>query len=81
MKELSSGKKATPPVNFKTTAVPDVPPGRNGKHKQIVTQILFDVNQVPEGIVLKVPLAELAESKEEFVRLNRATRKPGRCQR
>lgn len=53
MKELSSGKKATPPVNFKTTAVPDVPPGRNGKHKQIVTQILFDVNQVPEGLCLR----------------------------
>ena len=72
-------KKVSPPMNFKTMAVPDVPQGRNGKHKQIVTQILSDLDQVPEGIALKVPLAELAESKEKVrSALNRATRKASR---
>ena len=67
------------PMNFKTMAVPDVPQGRNGKHKQIVTQILSDLDQVRGGIALKVPLAELAESKERVrSALSRATRKAGR---
>ena len=64
------------PMNFKTMGVPDVPQGRNGKHKLIVTQILSDLDQVPEGVAIKVPLAELAEGKEKVrSALNRATRK------
>jgi hypothetical protein len=66
------------PMNFKTMAQADVPQGRNGKHKQIVTQILSDLDQVKEGSALKVPLAQLAESKEKVrSALNRATRKAG----
>jgi DNA helicase TIP49 (TBP-interacting protein) len=65
-------------MNFKTMAVPDVPQGRNGKHKEIVTQILSDLDQIREGMALKVPLSELAESKEKVrSALNRATRKAG----
>ena len=67
------------PMNFKTMAQLDVPQGRNGKHKQVVTQILSDLSQVPKGIALKVPLAALAESKEKLrSALNRATRKAAR---
>ena len=67
------------PMNFKTMAQLDVPQGRNGKHKQVVTRILSDLAQVPDGIALKVPLAALAESKEKVrSALNRATRKAGR---
>ena len=74
-----TGRSSQPPMNFKTMKVPDVPQGRNGKHKQIVTQILSDLDQVKEGMALKVPLAELAESKEKVrSALNRATRKGGR---
>lgn len=66
-------------MNFKTMAQMDVPQGRNGKHKQIVTQILSDLDQVPTGTALKVPLKELAESKAKVrSALNRATRKCGR---
>jgi hypothetical protein len=61
------------PMNFKTMAQLDVPQGRNGKHKQIVTKILADLDQLPEGVALKVPLAELEESKENVrSALNRA---------
>jgi hypothetical protein len=63
-------------MNFKTLAQSDVPQGRNGKHKQIVTKILSDLDQVGEGSALK---GQLAESKEKVrSALNRATRKAGR---
>jgi hypothetical protein len=66
-------------MNFKTMAQVDVPQGRNGKHKQIVTQILSDLDQLPVGVALKVPLAGLAESKENVrSALNRAIHKGSR---
>jgi hypothetical protein len=67
------------PMNFKTMSLPEVPQGRNGKHKGIVSKILSDLDQVQDGIALKVPLAALTESKEKVrSALNRATRKAGR---
>ena len=67
------------PMNYKTMSQVDVPQGRNGKHKQVVTKILSDLDQLPAGIALKVPLAELAESKENVrSALNRAINKSGR---
>ena len=67
------------PMNFKEMPQAEVPQGRNGKHKEIVTRILSDLDQLQKGISLKVPLAPLAESKENVrSALNRATRKSGR---
>ncbi|HSO76201.1 MAG TPA: hypothetical protein VLU47_15320 [Blastocatellia bacterium] len=67
------------PMNFKEMAQADVPQGRNGKHKAIVTKILSDLDQVQKGVALKVPLAQLADTKEKVrAALNRATRKGGR---
>jgi len=66
-------------MNFKTMAQTEVPQGRNGKHRRIVTQILSDLDQLKDGNALKVPLANLPESKEKVrSALNRATRKVGR---
>ena len=66
-------------MNFKTMAQVDVPQGRNGKHKQIVTRILSDLDQLPAGMALKVPLVELEESKENVrAALNRAIHKGSR---
>jgi len=66
-------------MNFKTMAQLDVPQGRNGKHRQVVTKILSDLDQLPAGSALKVPLAGLAESKEKVrSALNRAIHKGGR---
>lgn len=74
---MSAKKNA--PMNFKTMMQSDVPQGRNGKHKQIVTQIISDLDQIADGVALKVPLAELAESKEKVrSALNRATHKADR---
>jgi hypothetical protein len=63
-------------MNFKFMAQVDVPQGRNGKHKSIVTKILSDLDQVQAGSALKVPLADLADGKENVrSALNRASRK------
>jgi DNA helicase TIP49 (TBP-interacting protein) len=60
-------------MNFKTMAQLDIPQGRNGKHKAVITKILSDLDQLPAGAALKVPLAGLAESKEKVrSALNRA---------
>ena len=66
-------------MNFKAMLQTDVPQGRNGKHKQIVTKILSDLDQIERGVALKVPLEQLSESKEKVrSALNRATRKSRR---
>lgn len=67
------------PMHFKTMVQSDVPQGRNGKHKLIVTTILDDLDQLQDGAALKVPISGLAASKEKIrSALNRATRKAGR---
>ncbi len=66
-------------MNFKSMQQADVPQGRNGKHKGIVTKILSDLDQLKDGAALKVPLAQLVEGKENVrSALNRATRKSHR---
>jgi hypothetical protein len=73
-----NGSKKTA-MHFKTMIQADVPQGRNGKHKSIVTTIVSDLDQLKEGSALKVPLAELADSKEKVrSALNRASRKANR---
>ena len=70
---------ARPVAHFKTVAQMDVPNSRNGKHKEIVSMILRDLDQLKPGAAIKVPLADLGDSKENVrSALNRATRKGGR---
>ena len=65
-------------MHFKTMVQADIPQGRNGKHKLIVTTILQDLDKLKEGAAIQVPLAELAEAKAKVrSALNRATRKAG----
>jgi hypothetical protein len=69
----------TVPMHFRTMVQADVPQGRNGKHILIVTTILKDLARLRGDSAIKVPLADLAESKEKVrSALNRATRKAGR---
>ena len=76
---MGSAQTKTAPMHFGTMVQSDVPQGRNGKHKPIVTAILKDLDQLKAGAALKVPLTELAESKEKVrSALNRATRKARR---
>ena len=74
----TSSRKALP-MHFKTMVQTDVPQGRNGRHREIVSIILKDLDRINDGSALKVPLAELADGKEKVrSALNRATRKAGR---
>ncbi len=67
------------PAHFKTMQQINVPQGRKGKHQLIVATILSDLLKLQEGSAIKVPLVDLAESKEKVrSALNRATRKAGR---
>lgn len=53
----------------------DVPKGREGKHKHIVMRILGDLEQLADGLALKIPLSDLPDTKENIrSALNRATR-------
>ena len=61
---------------FNTTARINVPTGRNGKHKLIVTEILSNLDGLAAGQALKIPLSELPDNKVNIrSALNRATRK------
>jgi hypothetical protein len=62
-------------MNFQSILQTDVPKGRDGKHKLIVTQLLSDLAQLPEGSALRIPPSDLPDSKENIrSALNRATR-------
>jgi hypothetical protein len=62
-------------AHFKTLDLGDVPHSRAGKHKRIVSMILRDLDQLKDGAALRVPLAELGNTKENVrSALNRATR-------
>ena len=66
------------PMKFQSILQLDVPKGRDGKHKKIVTQLLSDIEQLSAGTALKVPLSALPDSKENIrSALNRATRQKG----
>jgi hypothetical protein len=61
---------------FMITDRANVPTGRNGKHKAIVTMILNELDSLEDGKSLKIPLAELPDTKVNIrSALNRATRK------
>jgi hypothetical protein len=62
--------------NFSTADRSDVPTGRNGKHRNVVTRILDDLESLEKGRCLKIPLAELPDTKANIrSALNRATHK------
>ncbi|MGB6431075.1 MAG: hypothetical protein WBF06_10850 [Candidatus Acidiferrales bacterium] len=76
---MGTAQAKSAPLHFKTMIQSDVPQGRNGKHKLIVTTILKDLDGLKTGSAIKVPLAQLMQSKEKVrSALNRATRKSGR---
>jgi hypothetical protein len=54
------------PMRFKSVLQSAVPKGRDGKHKEIITQLLSDISHLTDGSALKIPLAELPDSKENI---------------
>jgi len=74
----TSSETSGAPMKFQSILQLDVPKGRDGKHKKIVSQLLSDIDQLSAGTALKVPLSALPDSKENIrSALNRATRQRG----
>jgi hypothetical protein len=70
---------AKPKKRFATMAQIDVPQGRNGKHKGIVSSVLAELAELKDGDALKIVLAELGDTKENVrSALNRASHKLNR---
>jgi hypothetical protein len=65
--------------NFKITEQANVPTGRHGKHRDITSRILEDLNGLETGMSLKIPLSDLPDTKVNIrSALNRASRKVGK---
>jgi hypothetical protein len=74
----TSSDTSNPQPRFQSILQHDVPKGRDGKHKLIVTQLLSDIEGLEHGSALKIPLSALPDSKENIrSALNRATRQRG----
>jgi len=72
---VTSDDAKSAPMRFESVLKVDVPTGRNGKHKEIVSQLLNEIAQLEPGNALKIPLSELPDTKENIrSALNRATR-------
>ncbi len=62
-------------AKFQSILQVDVPKGREGKHKQIILQLLEALDQLQDGSALKISLAELPDTKENIrSALSRATK-------
>lgn len=65
----------TASLRFESIRQLDVPKGRDGKHKQIVSHLLSNIDQLTAGAALKIPLSALPDTKENIrSALSRATR-------
>jgi len=63
------------PARFQSISKDDVPKGRDGKHKSIILELMEALENLRSGAALKVPLANLPDSKENIrAALSRATR-------
>jgi hypothetical protein len=75
---MGSVDNVNAPMKFGSIRQTDLPLGRNGRHKAIVERLLSDIAQLEAGDALKVPLADLPDSKVNIrSALNRATQQRG----
>jgi hypothetical protein len=54
------------PMKFESVLQANVPKGRDGKHKEIITQLLSDIAQLGSGAALKIPLSQLPDTKQNI---------------
>ena len=72
----SNGNSHRQALNFSSVLKINVPVGRNGKHKDLITKILADLERANAEAAVRVPLEGLNGEKMQNVRsaLNRVTR-------
>ena len=51
-------------MKFESILQANVPKGRDGKHKEIVMQLLSDIAKLGPGTALKIPLSQLPDTKQ-----------------
>jgi hypothetical protein len=51
-------------TKFESVLQSNVPKGREGKHKEIITQLLSDIAKLAPGAALKIPVSELPDTKQ-----------------
>jgi hypothetical protein len=56
----------TESMKFESVLQANVPKGRDGKHKEIITQLLSDIGQLALGAALKIPLDQLPDTKQNI---------------
>ncbi len=67
--------KSSSALKFQSISQLDVPKGRDGKHKEIILELLEGIAQLEDGSALKIRLSELPDTKENIrSALSRATR-------
>jgi hypothetical protein len=71
----SDGNFAEEQTKFESVLRIDVPKGRDGKHKSIITRLLDDIARLDDGTALKIPLSQLPDTKQNIrSALSRAAR-------
>lgn len=63
---MGDSEMTNEPMRFQSILQANVPKGRDGKHKEIITQLLGDIARLDPGAALKIPLAELPDSKQNI---------------
>ena len=71
-----NGNNGGEPLNFASVQQVNVPQGRHGKHRDLVSRILADLERATADTAVRVPLSGLDGEKMQNVRsaLNRVTR-------
>jgi hypothetical protein len=65
-KSTMAARKDSYPVPFESVFQVDVPKGRDGKHKEIVTRLLREIGQLKPDMAMKIPLDQLPDTKENI---------------
>jgi hypothetical protein len=63
---MGDGEFAVDSMKFESVLQANVPKGRDGKHKEIITQLLGDITKLALGSALKIPLSQLPDTKQNI---------------
>ena len=63
---MSDGESVLDSMKFESILQANVPKGRDGKHKEIITQLLNDIAKLGSGSALKIPLSQLPDTKQNI---------------